>query len=261
MNASQWETSDGVNAMLKSLFEHRTGEAGANLHLFHEACGERRLGLFAVACCRGLWPYLTGPSTRQLLETVEQYLDGLVCEDALAAEITATFEGLYEQEEERSRREAQASESVEILLIQVTGHSLTLYGDIRSGEECYEDIEHRLHGLRKAAAGKRSASAMTKEAGQQSHLLRDIFGNPFRPPLALDPTWLAWNDGLIVRMANAIYEERSLPAGHLDHTRLAVLADALTDAGCTDADLIEHLRGPGPHVRGCWAVDLLTGRK
>jgi hypothetical protein len=72
----------------------------------------------------------------------------------------------------------------------------------------------------------------------------------------------AWNDGLIVRMAEAIYEEeRALPAGHLDRARLAVLADALTDAGCTDIDLLDHLRSPGPHVRGCWAVDLLLGKE
>ena len=53
---------------------------------------------------------------------------------------------------------------------------------------------------------------------------------------------------------------RSLPAGTLDPARLAVLADALEDAGCTDAGLLGHLRGPGPHVRGCWAVDLLIGK-
>jgi hypothetical protein len=52
-----------------------------------------------------------------------------------------------------------------------------------------------------------------------------------------------------------------LPAGQLDPTRLAVLADAVEEAGCTDADLLGHLRGPGPHVRGCWAVDLLLGKE
>jgi hypothetical protein len=56
-------------------------------------------------------------------------------------------------------------------------------------------------------------------------------------------------------------DERVLPAGHLDNDRLAILADALEDAGCTDQAILGHLRGPGHHVRGCWAVDALLGRK
>jgi hypothetical protein len=76
----------------------------------------------------------------------------------------------------------------------------------------------------------------------------------------LDPSLRTWNDGLVVRLAQAAYEERSLPEGTLDNARLAVLADALEEAGCTDDGLLGHLRGPGPHVRGCHAVDLLAGR-
>jgi hypothetical protein len=64
----------------------------------------------------------------------------------------------------------------------------------------------------------------------------------------------------VVRLAQAAYEERHLPAGTLDDGRLAVLADALEEAGCTDTDIVGHLRGPGPHVRGCWPVDLCLGK-
>jgi hypothetical protein len=92
-------------------------------------------------------------------------------------------------------------------------------------------------------------------------LLRDVIGNPFRMPPTIDPAWLTWNDGIIKRLAQAAYDERALPPGHLDKARLAVLADALTDVGCTDPDLLDHLRGPGPHVRGCWAVDLLLSKE
>jgi hypothetical protein len=70
----------------------------------------------------------------------------------------------------------------------------------------------------------------------------------------------AWNDSTVVRLAQAAYEERHLPAGTLDTGRLAVFADALEEAGCMDADILGHLRGPGPHVRGCWAVDLCLGK-
>jgi hypothetical protein len=93
-----------------------------------------------------------------------------------------------------------------------------------------------------------------------ANLLRDIFGNPFRPSPPLPLAVLTWNDAVVVRLAQAAYEERHLPAGALDNSRLAVLADALEEAGCTDADILDHLRGPGPHVRGCWAVDLCLGK-
>jgi hypothetical protein len=91
-------------------------------------------------------------------------------------------------------------------------------------------------------------------------MLRDIFGNPFRP-VSISPSILTWNDAIVVRLAQAAYEERHLPAGTLDTNRLAVLADALEEAGCTSEDILGHLRGPGPHVRGCWAVDLLLGKE
>jgi hypothetical protein len=89
--------------------------------------------------------------------------------------------------------------------------------------------------------------------------LRDIFGNPFRTLPRIDLAWLAWVGGVVPTLARAAYEERLLPSGTLDPERLSVLADALEEAGA-DADLFAHLRSPGPHVRGCHVVDLLTGR-
>jgi hypothetical protein len=82
-------------------------------------------------------------------------------------------------------------------------------------------------------------------------LVREVFGNPFRPvPLdrsALTPT--------VASLAEAAYEHRDLPSGHLDPARLAVLSDALEESGVT-GEILSHLRSPGPHVRGCWAVEL-----
>jgi hypothetical protein len=89
--------------------------------------------------------------------------------------------------------------------------------------------------------------------------MRCIIANPFHP-ITISPSVLTWNDGLVARLAQAAYEERHLPAGTLDNGRLAVLADALDEAGCTDADFLGHLRGPGPHVRGCWPLDLCLGK-
>jgi hypothetical protein len=86
--------------------------------------------------------------------------------------------------------------------------------------------------------------------------IRDIFGNPFRPATlegrCRTPT--------ILSLSQAAYHERQLPSGHLDNARLAVLSDALEEAGCDDEAILAHLRSPGSHVRGCWALDLILGR-
>jgi hypothetical protein len=78
--------------------------------------------------------------------------------------------------------------------------------------------------------------------------------------VTINPDWLRWNGGVVEHLARAAYEERALASGELDRQRLGILADALEDAGCTDADTLNHLRSPGPHVRGCWVVDLLLGK-
>ncbi len=110
-----------------------------------------------------------------------------------------------------------------------------------------------------AAAGA-AAGASPAEPPLQADLLRDVVGPlPFRP-VRIDPAWLESNDRIVVRVASAIYEERYLPSGHLDTARLAILADALEEAGATDEELLAHLRGPGPHVRGCFAVDAILGK-
>jgi hypothetical protein len=85
---------------------------------------------------------------------------------------------------------------------------------------------------------------------EQAGFLRDIFANPFRPA-AFDP---AWRTPIVRRLAEAIYDERAFD-------RLPILADALEEAGCANADILSHLRGPGPHVQGCWVLDLVLGKE
>jgi hypothetical protein len=79
---------------------------------------------------------------------------------------------------------------------------------------------------------------------------RDIFGNPFGPF-----TWSPeWRSETAVALAARIYESREFGA-------MPILADALQDAGCDSAEILDHCRGPGPHVRGCWVVDLVLGKE
>jgi hypothetical protein len=96
------------------------------------------------------------------------------------------------------------------------------------------------------------------ERRAQCDLFRCVFGHLFSqesaiPEFEIESRVLLWNDRCVVRIAQAIYEERAFD-------RLPILADALEDAGCDNADLLSHCRSGGEHVRGCWAVDLLLGK-
>jgi hypothetical protein len=88
--------------------------------------------------------------------------------------------------------------------------------------------------------------------GEAIALIYCIFGNPFRP-VAIDPMWLRWHGSIIQQLAQTIYDERCF-------ADLPILADALEDAGCDHSEILSHCRSPGPHVRGCWVVDLLLGK-
>jgi hypothetical protein len=95
--------------------------------------------------------------------------------------------------------------------------------------------------------------SVPEEEAAQCRLLRDIFGNPFRPEqLRVQPDWLTWNDCWVDKTARWMY-------GRADFTDLPFLGDALEDAGCDNEELLRHCRSAQEHTRGCWAVDLLLG--
>jgi hypothetical protein len=86
--------------------------------------------------------------------------------------------------------------------------------------------------------------------GYAVELIHEIVGNPFRP-IAFDHTW---RTDTAVALARLLYESR-------DFSAMPILADAFQDAGCDNDDILSHCRGPGPHVRGCWVVDLVLGKE
>lgn len=96
---------------------------------------------------------------------------------------------------------------------------------------------------------ERSRQATIARKGQ-FEVVRDIFGNPFRP-VTFDPHWRISS---VLDLANSIYDQRAFD-------RMPILADALVDVGCDNDDIIQHCRGPGPHVKGCWVVDLVLGKE
>jgi hypothetical protein len=114
----------------------------------------------------------------------------------------------------------------------------------------------------KSAASRAAACCCGARAGLPSgecgaDLLREVLGNPFRP-ITRHPFWVTPDVSLLAITA---YDQRALPLGTLDLARLAILADALEEAGCADEALLSHLRSPGLHVRGCWALDLILGKQ
>jgi hypothetical protein len=94
------------------------------------------------------------------------------------------------------------------------------------------------------------ASMVVYWAPECGPVIRDIFGNPFRPVSFSS----SWGTATVLALARGMYESR-------DFSPMPILADALQDAGCESADLLAHCRQPRGHVRGCWAVDLLHGKE
>jgi hypothetical protein len=120
-------------------------------------------------------------------------------------------------------------------------------------------VKFVLMAMTHASGGDARGAVAERGRRDVCSLIRCVVGNPFRPESPIAPSILAWGSGVVGSLAHAA-DEYTLPSGHLDPDRLAVLSDALEDAGCTDAPLLGHLRAAGPHVRGCHAIDLLTGR-
>jgi hypothetical protein len=187
---------------------------------------ERKLRLFACACCRAIWPQITSRRCREAVETAEQYADGLVDRKAM------TSVGKLAHGSIKYRGQVQHAH------LAARGTALTF-------SPTYVPTNVVRHVLR----------TQEEPIGEElvCDFLRDILGSlPFRS-IPIEQRWLDWQERTVYRLAQSIYAD-----GAFD--RLPILADALEEAGCADAEILNHLRGPGPHVRGCWALDAASGR-
>jgi hypothetical protein len=208
--------------------------------------GKRRLRLFGCACCRRIWPQLDDDS-RAAIEASERFADGLLPQKELARVESETlhrgWRASYETQRGRAlwachnavRRGAPPKRASAVF---------HLAAGVAAGED-----RHRLRKSMRTGHGAPGVKALLAEEAAQCALMRDIFGNPFRP-VALDRAWLSPAVG---GLAATIYEERQFD-------ELPILADALDDAGCDNDAVLSHCRQPGEHVRGYWVVDLLLGK-
>lgn len=214
------------------------------LEFLGRRASERKLRLFGCACCRRIRHLFTDQPRRDAVERAEAYADGCVTADELhQASLSAT--GVYQ---------GGGVSHIDGAIIDVCYHHPW-------GESAIAHTIALLDNAASAAAGGPPwddawLRTRNREYKHQVELLRDIFGGVFytktlfRPNL-LDPSWLT---STVTSLANEMYDSR-------DFAPMPILGDALEDAGCDEADILDHCRHCGPHVRGCWILDLLTGKE
>jgi hypothetical protein len=213
MREADWLTSTDPDAMFEVL---------------RDRAADRQLRLFTVACCRRAGDEL-GERGRRALALAERCAEGEAPDEQMAAL------------EEELRAPGVLFEDPKVRAIAAL---VSPEGTLLDGGADVVVLAVR------ALAGSPDASQYSRERAAQAELLREVFGNPFRPPPSFDPRWRAWDEARVVKMAEGIYEEGAFE-------RMPILADALLDAGCEDELLLAHCSMPGEHVRGCWLLDLL----
>jgi hypothetical protein len=201
----------------------------------------RKGRLLGAACCRRIWPLLIDARSRHGVEVAELFADGratyeqlsLAYSDTPGSEdvvgVTVTPEGAANQSQiARLQAQGCAAEAV--------------------AEACHREYAAEIVAYWALPAAE--AAGLPNENAVLADLVRCIFGNPFRT-VALDPSWIT---SAVVALAKVIYAKCAFDC-------MPILADALEEAGCTDEAILSHCRGSGPHVPGCWPLDLILAKE
>jgi hypothetical protein len=203
---------------------------------------ERRAWLFVFASCRRFYRLLPDHRSREAVEVAERYLEGEFSQETLFQARLLSHAAYMEG---RALEATTAGHSPAGEWAHRNAADLPFAAYITTCCDSPGNVEYNVRSV--------IVDNFPLVRAFQPCLFRDVFGNPFRP-VAGNPAWLT---PTVKGLSTAAYEERSLPSGEVEPALLAVLADALEEAGCTNIDMLSHLRGPGPHVRGCWVLDLL----
>lgn len=206
--------------------------------------GRRKLRLFACACIRGIWSLLVQPESRQAVEVAERFADGLATNEELA-------------QARRRARFATSKSSLETdLQFWQAAEAAVHVASRRFDGGDHISVPHAASGAATAWAfeqtrlGEKGHDQLkARQLALYADWLRDIVGNPFQSK-SLNPTWLTPTVTAIVQTISTDRTYRDLP----------ILADALEEAGCDDRELLDHLRSSGPHLLGCWALDLILNK-
>ncbi len=232
MTETEWISSDAPLAML----EFVRGTATT-----------RKLRLFVIECCRRCWHLLADKPYRHAVEVAEQFAEGFATADDLAQAHAIAY------------RVAVNGDEGEIAgpLWCAGWFTDPYYGAWdNSGSSNAPAVLAAAASMANAQEAAELcvpwAAAFGIENAVQATLLRDVVHAPYRP-VHFRNSWRWSNGGTAIKLAKAIYED-----GAFD--QLPILADAIEDAGCDNEEILKHLRGPGPHVRGCWPVDLVLAK-
>jgi hypothetical protein len=252
MKPAEWRSSSDPSAMLAFL-------AGK--------VSERKLRLFACACCRRIWHLLPEEDSRRAVEAAERYADGLLTLEELSRAEAASKQVTWTAVETAyAGWGAPVGETIRSNWIAVwAACAAENAAEPLPGADMPPSLAARTAQVASwacAVAGQRACwnnldvgpqdARPESEEACQCFLLRDLFGDTARTP-DLRPDWLRWHNGCVVALARSIYEERR-------YEEIPILGDALQDAGCDAAEVLEHCRPGRWHVRGCWLLDAILGR-
>ncbi|MDY3562256.1 hypothetical protein R5W23_003718 [Gemmata sp. JC673] len=199
---------------------------------------ERKLRLFAVACCQGACRLLQSQRFQNAIEMSELFADGLASDGKLR------------------KARSQARESARLILSPgrvppwsravriLSARSMVISVCSRNIDEVIQALSHVC-----VTADSSESDELNRKLERQHRaaVLREVV--QFRP-VAADPLWLT---STVLALAEGIYAANAFD-------RLPILADALQDVGCSSDDILSHLRSDGPHVKGCWALDGVLGK-
>jgi len=204
------------------------------LYSSYGVISDRKLRLLAVAFCRRILHLVSNEKQRENVELAECCADGLLP--------LTTLKEKYDTEKLTSF----------IMGMLPVNWRVEHYALAATGDVIHPDSADAAEGTRwlLEEALQSSPDESSHETTLQADIIRDVVGNPSRP-LTLDPSWLT---STVVLLARQMYESRAL-------STMPILADALQDAGCDNAEVLAHCRSEGPHVRGCWLVDLILGKE
>lgn len=227
--------------------------------LLRRTVTERKLRLIACACCRRVQHLVRGFSTAIILDLAERMADGQAGEEEVAE--IRNHNWAYTREPCSPHHSSNPSLAVRDLAARAVAFAAEEH------DACFRAVffaSDAMASLARSAVNPEEdagyVAAQQAERRVQCDLIRDICGYPCRRSTIPDSV-LAWNDGTVVKLAQAIYEERTVPSCRFDDGRLAILADAMEDAGCQDANVLGHLREPLPHMLGCHVLDALLGKE
>ncbi|AMV28503.1 hypothetical protein VT84_29125 [Gemmata sp. SH-PL17] len=242
------------------------------LALLDSRTGNRKRRLFACACCRRHWHWVEDTHAATAVEVAELYADGLTTDKKLEAarkEAATTVGDLYTDYRQHNGLEpyiahVHASACVEAAKIPRPDQPPDSFATSAANYAAQAYLHEMIKSIH--ALDDEGHEYKADEAAAQAALVREIFGNPFRP-IVFNPVWRTSD---VMLLADGIYTDRAFD-------RMPILADALQDAGCNNDDLLGHLRDPAlvprehadsasdpppvSHVLGCWALDLVLGKE